>query len=360
MKIAVDARLLENPAGVGNYLKNILIYLLKADSKNRYHLLFNRDIPEYFKEPNVSYHKLHSPLIKTWSGLCRFFCNEKGINLYFTPVLSFPGTGSLRVINTLHDFVWKIIPGTPILTKIHNTLWIKRSMKKDNLIMVLVSLHLKELLQKYFPGFPESKLIILPHSVPQFSEVKINASDFLIKHGIVKKFFLSVGTTFPRKNQKNIIRAFISSELSNSMQLVIAGQLTNEGRKIKKQFSEQVRDKKVIFTEYLNEDLLRILYENTEAVIYPSLCEGFGLPILEANYFRKPVITSNFEPFTWVAGESGIFVNPGDPGEIKEKMLMLARSPESFKDRVQSGVENLSRFSWENNINLLLQIINRS
>ncbi len=358
MKIAVDARLLKNPAGVGNYLKNILLHLLKIDPENQYHLLFNEEIPELFKESNVSYHKLQLSHLKTWSGLCKKFCLEKDITLYFTPVISFPRSDSIRVINTLHDFVWKIIPGYSFFEKMHNNLWIKRSGKKKNLKMILVSPHLKGLLQNYFPGFPENKLIVLPHSVPKFTEVKINAEDFLNRHGINKKFFLSVGTTFTRKNQRNIIKAFLSSGLSNTMQLVIAGLLTDLGRDLLKEFAEPVKNKRVVFTEYLNDDILRILYEKTIAVVYPSLCEGFGLPILEANYFKKPIITSNFDPFIWVAGNSGLFVDPYNPNEIREKMEYIINSPAECEEKVKLGTENLKRFSWEKNVQILLDLIN--
>ncbi len=357
LNIGVDARLLKNPAGVGNYLKNILTYLLKLDAANSYYLFFDEEIERYYNNENVKYIKINKIKFTPWSSVLKKPIKKFKISTYFTPVVSFPKLKRLRVINTIHDFVWRLRKGHPKRTILHNNYWIKKSNSHNNLTTILVSPHLKGLLKKFFPDFDLSSLVVLPHSVPQYPESPQASEEILKLFKIKKEFFLAVGTTFERKNHNNIIKAFITSDKFNEMQLVIAGMITKHGKTLVKTYENEIKEGKIIFTGYLKSEMIKPLYENCKVVLYPSFCEGFGLPILEANYFKKPVITSNLEPFTWVADKSGIFIDPNNVRELKEKMELLISSQNESDALVKNGIENLKRFSWEKNAQVLFDLL---
>ena len=118
--------------------------------------------------------------------------------------------------------------------------------------------------------------------------------------------------------------------------------------------------KHVITTGWLTQAQLDAYYRHAKAVIFPSLCEGFGIPVLEAFYYRKPLLLSNTSSLPEVAGDAGIYFDPASPEDIAAKMLhALNLSAEEQQTLIRKGEARLNAFSWQTTANETDKLISK-
>ena len=104
---------------------------------------------------------------------------------------------------------------------------------------------------------------------------------------------------------------------------------------------------RIIFLDFVSETDLPLLYNAASVFVYPSLYEGFGLPLLEAMACGVPVITSNKSSLPEIAGEAGILVNPEDAGEMREAIISVLDDDSMKQEMIRKGLERAKTFSWE-------------
>lgn len=150
-----------------------------------------------------------------------------------------------------------------------------------------------------------------------------------------KTYFLFVSSLKKHKNYKRVIEAFNQFNNDKNYRLILVG-------KDNQNFSND----DIIFTGYISDDELNSLYNNAIALVFPSLIEGFGVPILEAQFHRCPVITSNISSMPEVAGEGALFVDPLEVAELV-KSFEIVLTNEVRENLIMNGIKNLSRFSWK-------------
>lgn len=171
-------------------------------------------------------------------------------------------------------------------------------------------------------------------------------SSFLIKYKLQSKgFYHCVGIFKDIKNPINILNAFCQFKVnypSSTKKLVLAGHASSERAKEILEFAKSIRD--VICLGRIDDSELAELYRNSSGLIFPSLYEGFGIPILEAQAFGCPVVTSNVSSMPEVAGKGSISVDPRFVEEIANAFVRLEN--EDVKNLIKNGYENLTRFSW--------------
>jgi glycosyltransferase involved in cell wall biosynthesis len=162
------------------------------------------------------------------------------------------------------------------------------------------------------------------------------------------EFWLHVGTLEPRKNQKQLLQAYarLRSQDRNVFPLVLAG----GAGWLMDDFEQTLRDldlDETVFTlGYVDDETLQWLYENCFAFVYPSLFEGFGLPVLEAMTLGAPVITSNRTSLPEIVGDAGLLVDPVDCDQLVEAMLKLASDNAWHRKLGAKGQKRATRFSW--------------
>jgi len=160
-------------------------------------------------------------------------------------------------------------------------------------------------------------------------------------------YFLYYGAIHPRKNVVRIIQAFerFKQKQSSHIRLLLVGRLawqTDEVSQILKQ-SKYATD--ITHIDYLSEDLPKIV-ASAYAVVYTSLFEGFGLPVLEAMQSGVPVITSDVSSLPEVAGDAGLCVNPLEISQISDAMKKLVEDKNLYKSLQEKGIERSKQFNW--------------
>lgn len=162
-------------------------------------------------------------------------------------------------------------------------------------------------------------------------------------------FVLVLGSGDPRKNTLAIIRAYASvwRELPNQENLIVAG-LRDWRTSLAYQLATQLGlQDRIVFAEYVSEEVLAWLYSSSRCFLYPSLYEGFGFPVLEAMAYGAPVITSDCTSIPEVAGDAAILVNPGSERSIADALRRLLRDELLRGELIQRGREQVRKFSWE-------------
>lgn len=170
------------------------------------------------------------------------------------------------------------------------------------------------------------------------------------RYGLGPRYLFYVGTLQPRKNLARVIEAFArltGAPAAVGVQLVLAGK---RGWLYDDLFVEVERlglRGRVLFPGYIEDADLPALLSAALAFVFPSLYEGFGIPVLEAGACGVPVITSNTSSLPEVAGDAALLVDPHDVDAIAEAMYRLLTDEALRADLARRGLENVKRFSWE-------------
>lgn len=157
-------------------------------------------------------------------------------------------------------------------------------------------------------------------------------------------YLLCVSNRKLHKNEPRIIRAFSSANISESIKLVMTGYPSEE---LSTLINEYQLSERVVFIGKVQEERLPSLYKGSLCLVFPSLYEGFGLPVVEAMACGIPVLTSNTTSLPEVAGDAAILVNPESVDEIKTGIEKLISDQALRANLIAKGLERAKRFSWD-------------
>jgi glycosyltransferase involved in cell wall biosynthesis len=170
---------------------------------------------------------------------------------------------------------------------------------------------------------------------------------FRAEHGLPERFILYLGTLEPRKNLETLVRAFARLPQRSQVRLVLAGA---KGWQIDPLFQliEQLGiAQDVILPGYIAPQALPLWYASAEVFVFPSLYEGFGLPVLEAMACGTPVIVSNATSLPEIVGADGLQVDPEDVDAWREAIASLLESSSQRAGLAERGRARASQFSWD-------------
>jgi glycosyltransferase involved in cell wall biosynthesis len=209
-----------------------------------------------------------------------------------------------------------------------------------------------------FPHFPEERIrVIYPCS--RFADSSEKGKRPKAVDGVpVGGYWLNVGTIEPRKNQRRLVEAYARYLVLGGapMPLVLAGGKGWLMEDFQKHLSELGIDAQIVMTGYVSDDELIWLYRNCYANLYPSLFEGFGLPVLEGMQFGAPTLTSNSTSIPEAAGDAAILLAPEDVEAWAQAMLRLAANRLERDQLSAASLEQAGRFDWRHSAEALLQL----
>lgn len=221
------------------------------------------------------------------------------------------------------------------------TTLIRSAVRRARVVLTVSEFSKAEICDVY--GVPASRVVVTPNAaeaLPEGPPPRVRESS--------EPYFLAVGNLHPRKNLIRLIEAFAElAQREPAARLVVVGQAAWRYHEIFAAARRKEVESRLELTGYVDRERLLALYRNATALVYPSLYEGFGLPLLEAMQAGCPVIASSIPAFREVAGEAALFVDPLDATDIADAMARVLGSAELQAGLSARGRENVRRFSWE-------------
>ena len=343
-KMEIDATFLLNnlKTGIGAYL-NTLFKVLKIN-KQEYDIL-DFKLPKFIK-----YKYLFYILWLNTINYIRIHIKKPDIIFnpsFMTPCLTRKATKYITVIHDLAAF------RTGEMTKYESFIYktaILSTIKHANTIVTVSETVKQELINKF--NLTPSRIKVVYNSVADYFKSFDDNTAILEKNGLRKeKYILSVATLNKRKNIPELIKAFESiSDKYSDLKLVLVGGMGNEQRK------KLTAHPNIIFMGYIKDEEIPILYKHALLYVFPSIYEGFGTPLIEAQYSHCPVLCSNIPVFREIVGQSADFCEP-NAKNIAEKIEYLINSSERRNELIKLGIENVKRFDIEKISEQLKEVI---
>ena len=350
MQIAVEARYLAgNRTGVGRYLLNLLRFLPQLSNEHEYFLYSDRLMEQPIVDDNIHYRILKGHRLLWKHILLPIEQRKKQIDLMFIPSYSAPLLNLGKTIVTIHDLIATRHPEwTTKSQSLRFATVVKYAARKADYIIAVSEMTRKDILE--LTGVPEDKVKVIYEGVDEhFLKLPSNKlEEFRNKYKLDQPYILYVGSIHPRRNIKRLIEAFIylKKEKRIEHKLVLIGLVLQQGSQLKDWISESQLEDQILTYGFVPDDDLVKFYNFADIFIYPSLYEGFGLPILEAMACETPVITSNTSSLPEVAGDTAILIDPCDVKQIADAINQLIDDSSLREKLIARGKERCKQFSW--------------
>lgn len=387
MRIGIDCRTILNPgygenAGVGHYTFYLVNYLLKIDKDNQYILFFDnllsrsavQEVIEKATNVQIRFFPFHRykhylPFIFSHILMAAALDKEQ-LDVFHSPSYTLPLAYKGKSVVTVHDlaiykhpewFAKKKLVGQNFSTK----MVVPQSLKKAKKI-IAVSKHTKKDIQEIFKTQSEKIRVIYEgvtfRNLPSKNETvcgfktKICFDDLMIKYGLKENYILFLGTIEPRKNIDSLIKVFCQlvqkkKDFLENYQLILAGAKGWKYDKVFKTLEEcqkKLKNKDAVkYIGYVPGQDKFALMKYATCFVFPSLYEGFGLPVLEAMSLGVPTITSNVSALPEVSGSAAVLINPYRLESIYEALLKVLLDKKLRDELSKRSVSQAKKFSWE-------------
>ncbi len=360
MRICINASpAVHHIAGLGRYTQELMTALLAIDFENEYVAFYNRPSQAKVDPPLDRIPHLTTNLpTKPWrfSALLAHFTRIPQdrmfphVDLFHATDHLLPRLSGVKSVFTLHDLVFCFYPEThKLLNRWFLTLMMPRFLQAADAVLAVSEWTKNDAVELY--GLDEHKIRVIYEGVnPRFRPASAESMSALRqKYGIVDKFILSVGTIEPRKNLTSLVEAYHAlKNLGTDCRLVIVGKRGWLYEGFFRRLRELGLEDEVIFPGFVPDDDLPPLYSAADLFVFPSLYEGFGLPVLEAIACGTPVVTSNASSLPEVAGEAAVLVDPNDVQALIRAMSAVLDNKELHGELRAKGPRQAAKFSWEN------------
>lgn len=343
MRVAIDIQTtLGQPTGFGFYVSNLVSSLRKIKS----------DVDLITIKP-LSSDDLSTPQRFLWDQFTfPKLANREKADILHQPCFSAPLFYKNPVVITIHDIINILFADNVSLpSRIFYSKWMPLTYKKASRVITISESTKKDIIKTL--GIQEEKIVVIPLAADKKFMERISREDInkvKTKYNLPEKYILHIGTLEPRKNLGFLIEVFsevVKDKKTHDWNLVITGKKGWHYRELYQKVKELGLESKVIFTGYFDEADKPALYKGAAVFAFPSLYEGFGLPLLEAMASGVPVISSNASSMPEVVGDAGILISPQDKA-LWVKSIKKVLSEGKLRDKMR--VENkkqAANFSWE-------------
>lgn len=353
-KIGLNGLLIHDyPTGLSRYSYELIRRILTECEGNSVAYSASQDLNNEFPESTTnSVPHFHYPanfrsnsVRLSWEQLgLRYACFIDKLDLLYSPIaegILFP---RIPQIITVHDLLPFHYPSLLPRWVPYYEYFLPAIIKGSTAVVCISEFTRQEVLERY-PSIPEEKLKVIHGGV----DLKLfhPCSPGVIKERFeLNDYLLCVGEVRPYKNMENVFRAL---ELwSDGPQLAISGKIFgNHKAKLENLASSLNIENRVIWLGYVPDDLLPNLYSEATAFIFPSLYEGFGLPLVEAMACCCPTISSNMASLPEIGGKAAHFFDPTEIGDMAEAIKKVCEDSEYRQTLAQRGKKHAKKFNWE-------------
>jgi glycosyltransferase involved in cell wall biosynthesis len=359
MKVCIDTSpAVHHRAGLGRYAQELTAALLAADTENQYVAFYHRPKDALIDPPLDQVPHLTTNLdTKPWRfsallGQLSHIPQDRmfpGIDLFHATDHLLPRLSRIKSVFTLHDLIFRLYPEThKPLNRWFLTLMMPRFLQAAGAV-IAVSEHTKRDAMEFY-GIDEAKIHVIYEGVDsRFRPAPVQAMTRVRQaYNLPERFILSLGTIEPRKNLSSLLEAYrVLRDQGSELGLVIVGKKGWLYEGFFHRLRELGLEDEVLFTGFVPDGDLPAICSAAELFVFPSLYEGFGLPVLEAMACGAPVITSNVSSLPEVAGDAALLVDPASVRELTEAMAVVLEDEELRTSLQSKGPRQAAKFSWE-------------
>ncbi len=354
MNIAFDMHYtttMSNQRGIGRFCHSMIEFIKKTAPHNSYFDFYpdfkdahlEKQLKDFLNKNNINIFHVTSPFE---ANTCRLMKKE-----WF---------GNTRIVATLYDLIPLIFHGAYLQheSEIERHLKVIDFIRSCDIILAISETTKIDAIT-YAKIDPDKIRVILGGVDPRFKVCPPEKPP--VKFGITKPYVIYTGGDDFRKNLPRTIRAFaiVNKLLSSKYQLVIVGEIANKALLHSIAAKANLNKENFILTGYVNDNDLVKLYNSAELLLYPSLYEGLGLPVLEAMACGVCVLTSNLSSLSEISGDAAYKVNPAALEEIAQGLFILLSQPNIRDSYRKRGLEHAKKFQWEKVAQRALEAYNK-
>lgn len=359
MKIGIYARgLSKKTGGVKEAIENISKAIIDiAKDKDEIYIIHNLK-EKYFNSPKKNVKEI---LLKSSSKIiCDYILAPKVINNLKLDVVVFPKNVIPFFVKTkkvliVHDMIYYLphLNAYKPLDTFYMKFMIKNSCQRADKIIAISQSTKRDLINILKIKKHQIKVVYwgTDNFFKKLPSEKLKTTKK--KYSLNKDFIFYSGSITPRKNIIRLVKAYNLAREKINLDLVITGTVLRKNKEEMRLISQSRGIKLVGFVP--KEDL-RNLYNLAKIYIYPSLYEGFGLPVLEAQACGCPVICSNTSSLPEVGKDSVYYINPYNEKDIANAIIKLSTNPKLRKQLIKKGYQNIKRFSWKKSAQKILNV----
>ncbi len=270
-----------------------------------------------------------------------------------------PPAKTSGMVTTIHDLAFFHYPDHFSQRVVENHKKRLKWIEKDGVEVIAVSQSTKKDILKY-TNIKEDKINLIYEAIPKEHQIKVlpgEIKEFKAKNQL-EEYLLFVGTG-PRKNLKQLISSFQTLQKTYpKLKLIIVGRKEEGGQTgLSKKKDEEVLG--ISFWKDVDSKKLALLYSGASCFVYPSLYEGFGLPVLEAMFYGCPVVASNVASIPEVAGKAAVLIDPLSKTDLTRALTKLLKDKSLVFSLKKLGYRQIKKFSWNETAQKTLRIYQR-
>jgi glycosyltransferase involved in cell wall biosynthesis len=353
MRIGIDIDARKNIDGMGTVARSLIDHLEKRGDIKIIHVSDDFNNNSFFVRFLI---KAQKKVMRLFSGsyfdtyfewqLLPKIIKEKKIHIYHTLGGTLPKKPSCITIQTCYDLSYHYDDRyLPIELVNYYEKFVRKSALTATHVIAISQSTKTDLINIWKIPAHKISVIYLGVDINKFSTRKFSVNLFKEKTGINFKYLLFVGNLNSRKNGIRLIKSFhIIADQFPYLKLIIIGSSGDQESGMKMIVSQFNLENKVLFFGRVDSDLLVGYYQNAEVFCYPSIHEGFGLPILEAMAAGTPVLTSNTSSMCEISGNAAVLVNPFDINSIADGIIEAMSNREKLISR---GLQHVKAYTWD-------------
>jgi len=360
MRIGVNTRLLLKGKleGIGWFTYQTLERIVRDHPEHEFVFFFDRPYdPLFVFAPNVKAVVVHPQarhpiLFYIWfEWSIPFMLKKHKIDLFLSPDSYMSLSTKVPTCLVIHDLAFEHYPEHFVVS--HRLYWRHYSplFARKAARIATVSTFSKDDIVKHYGIAPDKIDVVYNGAHDEYKPLAFEEREAVKKkYADSCEYFVFAGALHPRKNIVNLLKAFVlfKKRQPTNMKLVIAGRPAWKYEEVEQMKAEMPYKDEVKWVGYMNVDELSKLIGGAYTLVYASLFEGFGIPILEALQCDVPAIVSNTSSMPEVAGNAALLVDPSDPEDIANKMHQLYKDEALRARLVVNAREQIKKFDWNN------------
>ncbi len=359
MKIGIDARLVAKGRGLGEFAHQLIAHLPDDDQHQYVIYTYKQADWSAVKLPSSAVIRLvPASYVISEQIVLPYLLRRDKIDIFHATTNTAPLLlpAKIKLILTIHDVMFlsdkQRIPTAVSwyqrLGRKYYALISSLIIKRANLVTTISNFSQQDIAEGF--SIPADRIKVIYEGVGQEFKPATTPDQTLQKYSIDRPYFIHLGAIDPRKQTAFTIEAFkqfINTDAGRQHQLVVTGLNAKDSQSFQKLIQQHQLESSVKLVGFVAKSELIELLSAAQALLFPSLYEGFGLPMLQAMACHCPVITTNTTALPEIGGSAALYIDTGHHQQLVQQMTLLAGNLESRQQLVKAGLRQIKKFDWQ-------------